>query len=130
VALVRERTKPTERLPLVGEVSDNFCGQRGVAWSVRRIPYGRNLGFLDRVYLNTAYIKNCYAEGIHSDPNISNIFLTCLVNESFTAQTHILSYRQCCGSMVIPNMSCYMKLVDTKWARYVERNAAQRTAVR
>ena len=26
VALVRERTIPTERPPLVGEVSDNFCG--------------------------------------------------------------------------------------------------------
>jgi hypothetical protein len=41
VALVRERTIPTERPLLVGEVS--------VAWSVRRIPYGRNLGFLDRI---------------------------------------------------------------------------------
>jgi hypothetical protein len=26
VALVRERTIPTERSPLVGEVSANFCG--------------------------------------------------------------------------------------------------------
>jgi len=26
VALVRERTIPTERPPLVGEVSTNFCG--------------------------------------------------------------------------------------------------------
>jgi hypothetical protein len=26
VALVRERTVPTERLPLVGEISANFCG--------------------------------------------------------------------------------------------------------
>jgi hypothetical protein len=26
VALVRKRTIPTERLPLVGEVSANFCG--------------------------------------------------------------------------------------------------------
>jgi hypothetical protein len=26
VALVRKRTKPTERPPLVGEVSANFCG--------------------------------------------------------------------------------------------------------
>jgi hypothetical protein len=38
VALVRERTIPTERPPLVGEVSGNLCGQRGVAWSVQRIP--------------------------------------------------------------------------------------------
>jgi hypothetical protein len=26
VALFRERTIPTERPPLVGEVNDNFCG--------------------------------------------------------------------------------------------------------
>jgi hypothetical protein len=28
MALVRERTIPTERQPLVGEVRANFCGQR------------------------------------------------------------------------------------------------------
>jgi hypothetical protein len=44
VALVRQRP------PLVGEVSANFCGYKGVALSVRWIPYGRNLGFLDREY--------------------------------------------------------------------------------
>jgi hypothetical protein len=38
VAFVRERTIPTERPPLVGEVSANFYGQRGVAWSAQRIP--------------------------------------------------------------------------------------------
>jgi hypothetical protein len=52
VALVRERTIPTERPPLVGEVSANFCGKRGVAWSVRRIPYGCNLYFLDRSHIS------------------------------------------------------------------------------
>jgi hypothetical protein len=56
--LVRERTIPTERPPLVGEVSANYCGWRDVAWSVRRIPYGRNLGFLDRwVTLKACNIK-------------------------------------------------------------------------
>jgi hypothetical protein len=49
VALVRKRTIPTERPLFVGEVSTNFCGQRDVAWSAQRIPYGRNLNFLDRV---------------------------------------------------------------------------------
>jgi hypothetical protein len=49
VALVREQTIPTERPPLVGEVSADFYGYRGVAWLVRRIPYGCNLGFQDRV---------------------------------------------------------------------------------
>ena len=38
VALVREQTIPTERPPPVGEVSANFCGQRGVTWSAQRIP--------------------------------------------------------------------------------------------
>jgi hypothetical protein len=55
VALFRERTIPTERPELVGEVSDNFCGYRGVAWSVRRIPYGRYLGFLDLTSLDHSY---------------------------------------------------------------------------
>jgi hypothetical protein len=33
VALVHKWTMLTKRPPLVGEVSTNFCGQRGVAWS-------------------------------------------------------------------------------------------------
>jgi hypothetical protein len=44
VALVFERTKPVERQALVGEVIANFSGWRDVAWSARRIPYGRILG--------------------------------------------------------------------------------------
>ena len=38
VTLVREQTIPTERPPPVGEVSANFCGQRGVTWSAQRFP--------------------------------------------------------------------------------------------
>jgi hypothetical protein len=38
VALVRERTIPIERPPLVGEVSVNVSELRGVTWSARRIP--------------------------------------------------------------------------------------------
>jgi hypothetical protein len=48
VVLVRKRTIPTERSPLVDEVSTNFSGQRGVTWSAQRIPTVVNLGFLDR----------------------------------------------------------------------------------
>ena len=48
VALVHERTIPTERPPSVGEFSANFCGQRGVTWSAQRIPTAGNLSFLDR----------------------------------------------------------------------------------
>ena len=47
VALVRERTIPTERPPPVGEVSANFCGQRCVTWSAQRVPTAINLCFLD-----------------------------------------------------------------------------------
>jgi hypothetical protein len=38
VALVRERTIPTERPPLVGEIRANFLRIEGVVWSARRIP--------------------------------------------------------------------------------------------
>jgi hypothetical protein len=41
--LIRERTIPTDRSPVLGEVRDNF-----VAFLARRIPYGRYLDFLDR----------------------------------------------------------------------------------
>jgi hypothetical protein len=42
VALAHERTIPTERPPLVGEVSANFLRKEGVAWSARRIPTAVN----------------------------------------------------------------------------------------
>jgi hypothetical protein len=44
VALVRERTVPTERPQLVGEL----FRIEGVAWSAQRILTVVNLGFLDR----------------------------------------------------------------------------------
>jgi hypothetical protein len=47
VALVRERTMPTERPPLVGEVVPTLRIE-GVAWSAQRIPTVVNLDFLDR----------------------------------------------------------------------------------
>jgi hypothetical protein len=40
-ALVRQQTIPTERPPLVGEVSAKFCV---VAWSMQRIPTPVNFG--------------------------------------------------------------------------------------
>jgi hypothetical protein len=50
VHLVRKLTIPTERGPLVGEVSDNFLFRiEGVAWSAQRIPTAVNLGFLNRM---------------------------------------------------------------------------------
>jgi hypothetical protein len=38
VARVHERTVPTERPPLVGQVRANFLPIEGVLWSARRIP--------------------------------------------------------------------------------------------
>jgi hypothetical protein len=46
VSLVCKQTIPTARPPLVGEVSANVCGERGVTWSVGRIPMAVFLGFL------------------------------------------------------------------------------------
>jgi hypothetical protein len=48
VALVRKRTIPTDRPPLVGEVSANLLRVEGVAWSAQQIPTAVNLAFLDR----------------------------------------------------------------------------------
>jgi hypothetical protein len=45
---VRERSIPTERPPLVGEVSVQLLRIEGATWLAWRIPYGRVLGFLDR----------------------------------------------------------------------------------
>jgi hypothetical protein len=47
MARVRERTIPTERPQLVGEVIANFADRGCHVVSVTD-PYGRNLGFLDR----------------------------------------------------------------------------------
>jgi hypothetical protein len=63
VALVRERTIPTERPSPVGEVSANFLGIEGVAWSAQRIPMVVNLGFLDRSrYFSFNYLLSCFHE--------------------------------------------------------------------
>jgi hypothetical protein len=47
MALLGKRTIPTERPPLVGEVSANFFRIEGVEWSMQRIPTAVNLRFLD-----------------------------------------------------------------------------------
>jgi hypothetical protein len=48
MALVRERTIPTERPPLVDEVSANLLWIEGCRAVSAADPYGRILGFLDR----------------------------------------------------------------------------------
>jgi hypothetical protein len=44
--IVRKRTIPTERPPLVGEVSANILRIDGIAWSAQRIPSVVNSVFL------------------------------------------------------------------------------------
>jgi hypothetical protein len=48
VASVRKQTIPTERPPLVSEVSANFFAHRGCHVVSMTNPYGRILDFLDR----------------------------------------------------------------------------------
>jgi hypothetical protein len=48
LALVRERTIPTGRPPLVGEVSTNFLWIEECRVVNAVDPYGRILGFIDR----------------------------------------------------------------------------------
>jgi hypothetical protein len=52
-----------ERPPLVDEVNANFWGHRGVAKSARRIPYGRNLGFLDQSHYFFQVAPHLYSRG-------------------------------------------------------------------
>jgi hypothetical protein len=64
VALVRERTIPTERPPLVGEVNANFLRIEGVAWSAQRIPTVVNRSFLDRsCYFSFQIDPQLYSRG-------------------------------------------------------------------
>jgi hypothetical protein len=48
MALVHERTIPAERAPLVSEASAKFA-DRGCHVVSTTVPYGRILGFLDRL---------------------------------------------------------------------------------
>jgi hypothetical protein len=62
IVLVRERTIPTERPPLVGEVIANFCGLGCNVVSVTD-PYGRILSFLDKSrYFSIKLLLGCTHE--------------------------------------------------------------------
>jgi hypothetical protein len=74
VVLVRKRTIPTERPPLVGEVSANFLRIGGVAWSVQRITKS-----VFSVFLNgaaTVYSKKllCYTQEAEWTPFQTHCF--------------------------------------------------------
>jgi hypothetical protein len=61
---VRERTIPTERPPLVGEVIANFFADRGCHVVSVTDPYGRILGFLDRSrYFSYQVAPQLYSRG-------------------------------------------------------------------
>jgi hypothetical protein len=47
MALVRKRNIPTERPPLVGEISANFLRIESFACSAQQISTAVNLGFVD-----------------------------------------------------------------------------------
>jgi hypothetical protein len=70
VALVRKRTIPTERPPLVDEVSAKLLRVKGVAWSAQRIPTAVNLAFLDRSNHNSDEI-------LHNSRFLCNRFQRC-----------------------------------------------------
>jgi hypothetical protein len=49
MALVCERTIPTERPPPVGEVSADFSGERGCRLVRAADPHGRKNGIIDNI---------------------------------------------------------------------------------
>jgi hypothetical protein len=58
-----KRTIPTERPPLVGEVSAHLADRRGVAWSAQRIPTAVNFCFLDRSRYFLEIASQLYSRG-------------------------------------------------------------------
>jgi hypothetical protein len=54
VALARERTIPTERLPLVGEVSANSMRIEGIGWSTQGISMAVFSGYLSK-FVDSSY---------------------------------------------------------------------------
>jgi hypothetical protein len=74
VALIRERTIPTEQPPLVDEVSANFLRIEGCRVVSTADPYGRNLGFLDRssyIFSSTFSVILTRLSGPRSRPTTS-----------------------------------------------------------
>jgi hypothetical protein len=87
VALVRKRTIPTERPPLVDEVSANFCEQRVLCGQYNRSI----LGFLDREYFASAVRCDDKRGGIcviQTPGKISSSYSKCLSN-LFTLQNKL-----------------------------------------
>jgi hypothetical protein len=67
-AITPTKKNSTERPSTACEVSANFYGYRGVAWSARRIPTAVNLRFLDRSrYFLVEVAPHLSSQGL-SDP--------------------------------------------------------------
>jgi hypothetical protein len=63
VALVRERTIPIERRPLVGDISANFLHIEGCRVVSAADPHGHNFGFLERSrYFFFQVVPQLYSE--------------------------------------------------------------------
>jgi hypothetical protein len=70
VAFVRERTIPTERPPLVGEVNANFCGYR--------VPRGQQSLLLYYSYNCLSYYFEMSLFKIHAYNVVEDIFINSL----------------------------------------------------
>jgi hypothetical protein len=63
---VRERTIPTQRLPLVGEVIANLCGSYDInkEKSVKAEPQSRKVGFHAYIWNRNSFLMTCNCEYI------------------------------------------------------------------
>jgi hypothetical protein len=89
--LVRKRTIPTERPPLVGEVSANFLRIEGVMWSAQRIPTAVNIGFQDR----SRYFSIQVALQLSSQGWVNSVPDPLLLRKSGSAGNRIRDLRIC-----------------------------------
>jgi hypothetical protein len=93
VALVRERTIPTKRPPLVGEVRANVFRIQGIAWSMQQIPRGSHSDSYEicRLPICSPYIKQRFGRIYHfhlqGRKSVVEEFLTCCHCAPHTLQT-------------------------------------------
>jgi hypothetical protein len=114
VALVRERTIPTERPPLVGEVNADVCRYRGCRAVSEADPYGRNFDFLDRSrYFFFQVVPQFYSWGW-----VDSVTDQLLLRKSGSAGQRTLTIRSQRRSCVFFSSSAYTWQHTEKWLRY------------
>jgi hypothetical protein len=133
VASVHKRTIPTERPPLVSEVSANIFADRGchvVSWTV---PYGRIFGFLDRIhYFFFEVAPQLYSRGwVDPVPDPLLFFLVVRGNRTrnlriCSQELWLLDHRG--GLMKIKGCKIYeFRNVVHFWSIFAERKAMTQT---